>query len=93
MKVFGCTRHGGYAGGIILVAANSLDEAISIFTHSDKLDYLCDWTDSEGCWAEPGSPGATCSSDDYPLDEWREYEHLSCDFTEPQVILHESYAE
>lgn len=30
MKVFGCRRDGVYSGGLIIIAANNIDEAIKI---------------------------------------------------------------
>ena len=39
MKVFGCTREGCYAGGIILVAANSIEEAIDVYRNDIKYYY------------------------------------------------------
>lgn len=93
MKVFGCTMQGGYAGGIILVAANSVEEAFKLASTNKSIDYLFEWETPDGDWAAPFSEGAILRSDRYPFEEWHEFEHLSCDYTEPQVILEESYAE
>ena len=38
MKVFGCTREGSYTGGIILVAANSIEEALEAYRNDS--DYI-----------------------------------------------------
>ena len=48
MKVFGCKRNGGYSGGLIMVAANSIKEAIKIakretYDASEYNDY--DWVE------------------------------------------------
>lgn len=48
MKVFGCKRNGGYSGGLIMVAANSIKEAIKIakretYEASEYNDY--DWVE------------------------------------------------
>ena len=45
MKVFGCTREGGYSGGIILVAANSIEEAIDVYRNDSDYDYQ--WYEDE----------------------------------------------
>ena len=81
MKVFGCEMQGGYAGGIILVAARSVDEAFEVASANKDCGYLFFFL------------GAEIICDSYPKEKWHEFEHLSCDYTEPQVILEESHAE
>lgn len=97
MKVFGCEMQGGYAGGIILVAANDVKQAYELASTCNKCDFWFEWVsiDADGWehWAEPFSEGAVLKSEYYPFEKWHEFEHLSCDYTEPQVILEESYAE
>jgi hypothetical protein len=84
---------GGYAGGIVLVAANTIEQAFELASLSPKCDFWFNWETPDGSWAAPKSDGAILRSDYYPFEKWREYEHLSCDYTEPQVILEESHAE
>ena len=91
MKVFGCPRMESYSGGIILVAANSIEEAYQVAIK--ELDYYFDWKDANGKRVKRFTPDAKITSDAYPFEEWREYKHLSCDYIEPQVILEESYIE
>ena len=43
MKVFMCTRQGGYSGGLAVVAANSVEEAFKTFYK--KVANLVDWKD------------------------------------------------
>ena len=49
MKVFGCKRNGGYSGGLIIVAANSLNEAFETFAKDYRYRWMtniyprCDW--------------------------------------------------
>lgn len=93
MKVFGCEMQGGWAGGIVLVAANTKEQAFEVAARSPKCEWWFDWTGPDGYYAKPGSEGAKVRSDHYPIEKWHEFEHLSCDFTEPQVILEESHAE
>lgn len=38
MKLFGCKRDGGYSGGLILVAANTKEEAF--LTWDDAISYM-----------------------------------------------------
>ena len=91
MKVFGCTMMESYSGGIILVAANSIEEAYQVAAR--EYDLYFDWRDAYGNRVERHTPDAKVTSTYYPFEEWKEYEHLSCDYTDPQVILEESYAE
>lgn len=74
--------HECYSGGIILVAANDVKEAFEIAAREvDQYFYRAK------------SDDATLRSTYYPFEGWQEFEHLSCDYTEPQVILEESYVE
>lgn len=97
MKVFGCEMQGGYAGGVILVSANDVKQAYEVASTCDKCDFLFEWlridADGEEHFAKPFSEGAVLRSYCYPFEKWHEFEHLSCDYTEPQVILEESHAE
>lgn len=94
MKVFGCRMHGGYRGGVILVAANDVREAYITATKQATLEWMFEYCDEDGNWIDPDTrPDLVPKCDYYPIEEWHEYEHLSTDFTEPQVILEESYAE
>ena len=43
MKVFGCKRSGGYSGGLIIVAANSLNEAFETFAKDDRYEWMIVW--------------------------------------------------
>lgn len=93
MKVFGCKRQGDYSGGVILVAANSVEEAFRVASTSQDCDYLFDSYNKNGMWASKDDPDATIVSDSYPIEKWKEYKRLSCECDEPVVILQESYRE
>ena len=93
MKVFGCTMQQHYSGGIILVAANSVEEAFELASTYERIDFLFNWETPDGFYAKPHAEGAVLKSSYYPFEKWHEFEHLSCDYTEPQVILEESYFE
>lgn len=84
MKVFGCEMQGGYAGGIILVAARSVDEAFEVASVNKDCGYLFYYID-DAC--------TEITSDSYPKEKWHEFKHLSCDYGLPQVILEESHRE
>ena len=94
MKVFGCRNQISYGGGLVLVAANSKEEAYLIAAYDDKTSYLFDWFDDNGVYSyEPDGNINHCTSDTYPLEKWFRAEHLSTDLTEPQVILEDHYSE
>ena len=94
MKVYGCRMQGGYCGGIVLVAANNIREAYMIAAKHEKCGFWFYFCDEDGCWIDQdANPDVLPSSDRYPFSQWQEYEHLSCDYTEPQLILEESHAE
>ena len=82
MKVFGCTREGCYAGGIILAAANSIEEAIDIYRNDIK--YYYQWSEyDEGDIYYPY----------YEPKRWKEYPQLEYKGDKPCVILEEGYTE
>jgi len=93
MKVFGCKCDMDYGGGIILVAANSVEEAYLTAAMDEKVGSMFDWADDDGIWCEPDGNINHCWSDVYPFDKWFEVEHLSTDLTEPKVIIEDSYYE
>jgi len=78
MKVFACKNQWSYDGGMILVAANTKEEAF----HTASID-----RDVNHCFYETKYNSGILTSDIYPLDEWFEVKHLSTDLVEPQVII------
>jgi len=94
MKVFGCRMHGGYRGGVILVAANDVKEAYITASKNKKIKWMFDCYSEDGIWIDQDThPDVIPICYFYPFKEWHEYEHLSTDFTTPHVILEESYVE
>lgn len=93
MKVFGCKSDMSYSGGLVLVAANNIEEAYITAAMDDNLSYLFYWEDDDCVWCEPDGNIHHCSSDTYPLNKWFEVEHLSTDLTEPAVIIEDHYSE
>ena len=81
MKVFGCTREGSYTGGIILVAANSIEEALEAYRNDSDYDWQ--WYEYEegkiDLYYEP--------------KRWKEYPQLTYNDDKPCVILEEGYSE
>lgn len=82
-----------YGGGLILVAANTMEEAFLTAAMDDSVNYTFDWVDDDGIWCEPDGDINHCESSAYPFEKWFETEHLSTDLTEPKVILEDSYYE
>lgn len=93
MKVYGCRNNRIYGGGLVLVAANTIEEAYLTAAKNDKISYLFDWADDDYMWCEPDGNINHCVSEVYPLDKWFEMEHLSTDLTNPQIIIEDHYSE
>lgn len=93
MRVFGCKCDMSYGGGLILVAANNVEEAFLTAAMGNEAGYMFDWADDDYMWCEPDGDINHCRSDVYPLKKWFEAEHLSTDLTEPKVIIEDSYCE
>ena len=92
MKVFCCRNDQGFGGCLVLVAANTKEEAFLTAAMNDELSYLFDWCNDYG-WIKPDGNANHCFSSTYPLNKWFEIEHLSTDFTSPQVIIEDHYSE
>lgn len=84
MKVFACKNQNHYGGGLILVAANTKEEAFHFASIDKDINY---------CFYERNYNLGITISDTYPLDEWFEVKHLSSDLIEPQVIIEDHYTE
>ncbi len=93
MKVYGCKNNNAYGGGLILVAANTKEEAYLTAAYDNKTSYLFDWADDDYMWCEPDGNINHCISDTYPLGCWVEVEHLSTDLIEPQIIIEDHHTE
>lgn len=93
MKVFGAKRTGGYSGGVIMVAAHSLEEAIKVAATNEQTRWMFDWIDEEGKWAYEGAPGARMVSDYYPYENWQEFPQLEYLGNEPCVIIEDGHTE
>jgi hypothetical protein len=93
MKVFCCKSQLSYSGGLILVAANTKEEAYITAAMDDNMECLFDWVNDDGSWSEPDGNINHCTSYTYPLEKWHEVEHLSTDLSEPQIIIEDHYSE
>lgn len=91
MKVFGCKRSGGYSGGLIIVAANSLDEAFETFARDDRYEWMIGWFDFE---TNQFTEDVTkVDSNTYPRDDWYEIPELVANVDSPRVISENGYTE
>ena len=93
MKVFGCKCDMDYGGGLVLVAANNVEEAYLTAAMDEKISYMFDWADDDYMWIEPDGDINHCRSSVYPFKKWIEVEHISTDLTKPQVIFEDCYYE
>ena len=82
MKVFCCKNQCSYGGGLILVAANTIEEAFFVASMDEDTNWLFYKMES-----------GELVSDTYPINEWFEVEHLSTDLSKPQVIIEDHYTE
>lgn len=85
MKVWINKRSGGYSGGMILVAANSAEEAHKAFHDDPYLKWM--WNDISR--EEPPR------TDDYyyQLEGWEEMPMLEANVDKPQVLEEAGYTE
>ena len=91
MKVFGCKRSGGYSGGLIIVAANSLDEAFETFAKDDRYEWMIEWFDFD---TDTVIEDVTkVDSNTYPRDDWYEIPELEANVDSPRVISEGGYTE
>lgn len=91
MKVFGCKRNGGYSGGLIIVAANNLDEAFETFAANKIYEWMIDWFDFET--NQFTKDVKKVDSEYYPRDNWFEIQELVANVDSPRVISENGYTE
>ena len=91
MKVFGCKRTGSYSGGLIIVAANSLNEAFETFAKDERYEWMIDWYNFQ---IEEYTEDITIvDSDTYPRNEWFEIPELVANVDSPRIIREGGYTE
>jgi len=82
MKVFGCYRTGGYSGGLILAAGNTLDEAYNAYLKDPKYSWM-HWEIDTDEYDEYY----------YPKLNWMEFSELEAKCDVPKVICEDGYTE
>jgi hypothetical protein len=81
MKVFGCPRQGEYAGGLILVASNSLEEAYNTYMQDEFYSAFHAELDGEEMYNY------------YPLEKWFEFTELTANCNETKIICEHGYSD
>ena len=81
MKVFVNKRIGNYSGGMILVAANSKEEAHEVFHADGHFAYYWDTLDGQ------------TYDEFYQPENWEEINGMTCDVDTPCVIDEDGYSE
>ena len=76
LRVFAAQRIGGYSGGLIMVAAHDIDEAIQTY-HTSK------YAEDEGLYGEVDGEVAW---DYYPAEKWYEVPGVFADYDESRII-------
>lgn len=89
MKVWINKYIGGYGGGMIIVAANSADEAHKTFHKDENFRWM---------WEDNGFVDEECEIDDerdfiYLRSNWYCLENVVANVDTPQVLAEDSYTE
>lgn len=92
MKVWMNKIQTDYTGGLLLVAANSAQEAHKLCLNSDKLEYVY-WEEYWNEDREDEDYGCTEDEVFYPHDGWQEVPNLEYHGEIPCVIAEEGYTE
>lgn len=85
MKVWINRRTGGYSGGMILVAANSAEEAHKVFHSDPDLNWMWD----NITWETP----PYVEDNYYQPENWEEMSMLQSNVDKPQVLAEAGYTE
>jgi hypothetical protein len=85
MKVFGCKRKDdSFGGGLIIVAANNLNEAFETFVKDKRFNYMIEWPDFET--QQLTEDVSKADSYFYPREDWFEIPNLVANVDKPCVI-------
>lgn len=89
MKIWINKYLGNYGGGMIIVAANSAEEAHNTFHKDDRFRWM---------WSDNGFLDDECEISDeedfyYQPSTWRCLENVAANVDTPQVLAEDSYKE
>ena len=92
MNVYVCGFSGGYCGGLVVVAANSADEAYKVVKNDKELELLFDHVDKNGNYTEnrdDWQEGYNCY---HRVDFWL-LKVVTADVERPQILAEVHYEE
>lgn len=94
MKVFACTCQYTYGGGLIVVAANTKEEAFITAASDEDWSMYFTWFDNETNHViQPDGNINHIHTSEFPLNNWRELDKLTANVDKPQVIDGDAYVE
>ena len=93
MRVFACKNQNPYGGGLIIVAANNIEEAILSAAYDKDFNCEFHFENENGSYIEPDKNPSHVRSENYPFDKWYEIESLTANVDKPQVIDGDDYYE
>lgn len=92
MNVYVCEFRGEYCGGLIVVAANSEDEAYNIMRCDDRFEWTFQQVDENGEYYRSRSEwkeGTCC----YHREDFRLLYGVTADVETPQILAEDHYEE
>ena len=92
MNVYVCEFRGGYCGGLIVIAANSEDEAYRIMKYDNDFCWLFDCVDDDGHYTENKDDWKE-ESRCYHREDFRLLKGVTADVKTPQILAENHYEE
>lgn len=92
MKVYTCRFSGGYCGGLVVVAANSEDEAYKVVKNDEELELLFDNVDKNGNYTENRDDWQE-SSYCYHRKDFRLLKGVTANVKRPKILVEDHYQE
>lgn len=90
VKVYVCRFSGGYCGGLVVVAADSADEAYKVVKNDNDLYWLFNCVDDDGNFIEnidDREEGTHC----YHRDGFYLLKGVTADVERPQILAEDHY--
>lgn len=85
-----CRHQRDYGGGLIIVAANNINEAFETFAKDENYSWLVEFFDDEGNYVEDINKAFSYY---YPKESWIEIPELEANVDSPRVICEDSCGE
>lgn len=92
MKVYVCRFSGGYCGGLVVVAANSADEAYNVVKNDEQFEWIFQQVDENGEYYRSRSEWTeeTCC---YHRKDFRLLKGVTANVKTPQILIEDHYEE